>query len=205
MKFGCTKGRAAILSPRHENIPLFEGMSWFKLRLSGLAVSSYHSTGILYDLFQELSFSTPVMPLWLSGGEAPLLSLCNLSGVLPFTVCYSQPLTQMPMYLQTSRLRPLYNKNVASQVLLHALCETRKASAVCCFWHKHHTLATQQRSSHWSKANMITANDIKSTRYNCYTTEWSSTEASWWKLLCTLEHTLFFFKLFHTQNFLFLP
>lgn len=120
-------------------------MIWIKI--VRLAVSSYHGAGILYDLFKELSFSAPVMPLWLGGGEAPLLSPCNLSGVLPFTLHYSQPLTQMPMYLQTSRLRPWNNKNVAAQVLLYALRQARKASAVCCYWYEHHTLTALHGSS----------------------------------------------------------
>ena len=103
-------------------------MIWIKI--VRLAVSSYHSAGVSYDLFKELSFSAPVMPPWLSGGEAPLLSPCNLSWVLPFTLHYSQPLVQMRMYLQTSRLRLQNNENVAAQVLLYALCEAGKA--FCC-------------------------------------------------------------------------
>lgn len=114
-------------------------MIWIKI--VRLAVSSYHSAGILYDLFKELSFSAPVMPPWLSGGEALLTSICNLSRVLLFTPCYSQPLTQMPMYLQTSRLRPQNNKSVAAQVLRFALCEAGKALALCCCWSEHHTLS----------------------------------------------------------------
>lgn len=113
-------------------------MIWIKI--VRLAVSSYHSAGVLYDLFKELSFSAPVMPPWLSGGQAPLLSPCNLSWVLPFTQHYSQLLAQMPMYLQTSRLRLQNNENVAAQVLLYALCEAGRASAVCCCWPEHHTL-----------------------------------------------------------------
>lgn len=160
-------------------------MIWIKI--VRLAVSSYHSAGVLYDLFKELSFSAPVMPPWLSGEEAPLLSPCNLSWVLPFTLHYSQPLAQMLMYLQTSRLRLQNNENVAAQVLLYALCEAGKASAVCCCWPEHHTLAAKLWSNHWSKANMIAANDINYTRYNNCTHERSSTEASCWKLLCTLQ------------------
>lgn len=88
-------------------------MIWIKI--VRLAVSSYHSAGVLYDLFKELSFSAPVMPPWLSGGEAPLLSPCNLSWVLPFTLHYSQPVAQMPMYLQTSRLRLENNEKAAAR------------------------------------------------------------------------------------------
>ncbi len=120
-------------------------MIWIKI--VRLAVSSYHSAGVLYDLFKELSFSAPVMPPWLSGGEAPLLSPCNLSWVLPFTLHYSQPLAQMPMYLQTSRLRLQNNENVAAQVLLYALCKAGKASAVCCRWPEHRTLTALHGSS----------------------------------------------------------
>lgn len=120
-------------------------MIWIKI--VRLAVSSYHSAGVLYDLFKELSFSAPVMPPWLSGGEAPLLSPCNLSWVLPFTLHYSQPLAQMPMYLQTSRLRLQNNENVAAQVLLYALCEAGKASAVCCRWPERRTLTALHGSS----------------------------------------------------------
>lgn len=36
-------------------------MIWIKI--VRLAVSSYHSAGVLYDLFKELSFSAPAMPL----------------------------------------------------------------------------------------------------------------------------------------------
>lgn len=113
-------------------------MIWIKI--VRLALSSYHSASVLYDLFKELSFSAPVMPPWLSGGEAPLLSPCNLSWVLPFTLHYSQPLAQMPMYLQTSRLRLQNNKNVAARVLLHAPSKAGKASAVCCCRAEHDTL-----------------------------------------------------------------
>lgn len=120
-------------------------MIWIKI--VRLAVSLYHGASILYDLFKELSFSAPVMPPWLGRGETPLLSPCNLSRVLPFTLCYSQPLTQMPMYLQTSRLQPWNNKNVAAQVLLYALWEAGKASAVCGCWSEHHTLTALHGSS----------------------------------------------------------
>lgn len=112
-------------------------MIWIKI--VRLAVSSYHSAGVLYDLFKELSFSAPVMPPWLSGREATLLSSCNLSWVLPFTLHYSQPLAQMPIYLQTSRLRLQNNENIAAQVLLYAPCEAGKACALCCCWFKHNT------------------------------------------------------------------
>lgn len=138
-------------------------MIWIKI--VRLAVSSYHSAGVLYDLFKELSFSAPVMPPWLSGGEAPLLSPCNLSWVLPFTLHYSQPLVQMPMYLQTSRLRLQNNENVAARVLLYALREAGKASAVCCCWPKHRTLTAPHGSSAgattglkqiWSRLTILT-------------------------------------------------
>lgn len=138
-------------------------MIWIKI--VRLAVSSYHSAGVLYDLFKELSFSAPVMPPWLSGGEAPLLSPCNLSWVLPFTLHYSQPLAQMPMYLQTSRLRLQNNENVAAQVLLYALCKAGKASALCCRWPEHHTLtslrgscagATTGLKQIWSQLTILT-------------------------------------------------
>lgn len=139
-------------------------MIWIKI--VRLAVSSYHSAGVLYDLFKELSFSAPVMPPWLSRREAPLLSPCNLSWVLPFTLHYSQPLAQMPMYLQTSRLRLQNNKNVAVHVLLHALCKAVKASAVCCCcWPERHTLTAMHGSSSeaatglkqiWSQLRILT-------------------------------------------------
>lgn len=138
-------------------------MIWIKI--VRLAVSSYHSAGVLYDLFKELSFSAPVMPPWLSGGEAPLLSPCNLSWVLPFTLHYSLPLAQMPVYIQTSRLRLQNNENIAAQVLLHALCQAGKASALCRCRPLHHTLTSPHGSSAgaatglkqiWSRLTILT-------------------------------------------------
>lgn len=172
-------------------------MIWIKI--VRLPVSSYHSAGVLYDLFKELSFSTPVMPPWLSGGEVPLLSPCNLSWVLPSTLHYSQPIAQIPMYLQTSRLRLQNNKN-AAQVLLYALCKAGKG--LCCVlllawaFHTHSSAWLQSWSNHWSKANMITVNHINYICYDNCTHEWSSTDAScrklfWRKLFCT--HTFSFF------------
>lgn len=107
------------------------------------------------------------MPPQLSGGEAPLLSPCNLSWVLPSTLRYSQPIAQMPMYVQTSRLRLQNNKNVAAQVLLYCmLCvKQEKASAVCCCWPEHHTLtalrgfsagATTDLKQIWSQLTILT-------------------------------------------------
>lgn len=135
-------------------------MIWIKI--VRLPVSSYHSAGVLYDLFKELSFSTPVMQPWLSGGEVPLLSPCNLSWVLPATLHYSQPIAQMPMYLQTSRLRLQNNKN-AAQVLLYALCKAGKG--LCCRWPEHYTLtalhgfsaeATTDLKQIWSQLTILT-------------------------------------------------
>lgn len=107
----------------HEEMKTFHflGNVMIWIKIVRLAVSSYHSAGFLYDLFKELSFSALVMPPWLSGGEAPLLSPCNLYWVLPSTLRYSQPIAQMPTYLQTSRLRLQNNKNFAVWVLLQAL------------------------------------------------------------------------------------
>lgn len=137
-------------------------MIWIKI--VRLAVSSYHSAGVLYDLFKKLSFSAPVMPPWLSRGEAPLLPVCNLSWVLPSTVHYSQPIAQIPMYLQTSRLRLQNNKKVAARVLLYALCEAGKGLCCVLLWawalHTHSPAWLHYWSNHWSTANMITVNDI---------------------------------------------
>lgn len=69
-------------------------MIWIKI--VRLAVSSYHGADVLHDLFKELSFSAPVMP------PRPLFPHHVIS-----TGCYlpRRTITQIAVYLQTSRLR----------------------------------------------------------------------------------------------------
>lgn len=207
VKFLHAKGHAAALTPADENVPLFWGgnvMIWIKI--VRLAVNSYRQRRRLIWPFQGIVIFRPCDATTAQRGRGPLrLPPCNLSWVLPSTVRESQPIGQIPMYLQSSRLWPPNNKGrtVAAQVLLRAPGAAGKG--LCCFapsgWllHTHSPAWLRCRRSHWSKANMIAVNAVYRTRYNSRTREWSSAGASCWKLLCTKlvsTCTFFFFWVF---------
>lgn len=193
--------------PQMKTFHFFGGgnvMIWIKI--VRLAVNSYHQRRRLIWPFQGIVIFRPCDATTAQRGRGPhRLPPCNLSWVLPSTVRESQPIGQIPMYLQSSRLWRRNNKGrtVAAQVLLRAPGAAGKG--LCCFapsaWllHTHSPAWLRCRSSHWSKANMIAVNAAYRTRYNSRTREWSSAGASCWKLHCTKlvsTCTFFFFLVF---------
>lgn len=158
----------AVLKTFHH----LEGGVMIWIKIVRLAVSSYHSAAVLYDLSKELSFSAPVMPLRLSGIEASVQFVLRVTihTTLPSA---TRPNPCVPPDQQVATTR----KILLQEVLLHAPGETGKTSAL---WHwcgpEHHSL-TKKRSTQWAALNMITLNDINYTHYNIHSHEQSSSEA----------------------------